>query len=80
MSLSKSNLISGLFWLLSIVLIVFVGLGIKSEFQLLFDYYWLFIILFFAWWICLFLKMKIDNQKRKDRVKNFGERIRRFKK
>ncbi|WP_018108243.1 hypothetical protein [Bacteroides propionicifaciens] len=80
MSRYKSNLVSGLFWLLSICLIVFVGLGLKSGFELLYDYYWLFLILFLAWWISLFAKMKQDNQKRKDRVKNFGDRIRRFNK
>ncbi len=80
MSRYKSNLVSGLFWLLSICLIVFVGLGLKSGFELLYDYYWLFLILFLAWWISLFAKMKLDNQKRKDRVKNFGDRIRRFNK
>lgn len=80
MSRYKSNLVSGLFWLLSICLIVFVGLGLKSGFELLYDYYWLFIILFLAWWISLFSKMKLDNQKRKDRVRNFGDRIRRSKK
>lgn len=80
MSRYKSNLVSGLFWLLSICLIVFVGLGLKSGFELLYDYYWLFLILFLAWWISLFAKMKLDNQKRKDRIKNFGDRIRRFNK
>lgn len=73
---SKSKIVNGAFYLLSIALIVIIGISLKQGFSFLIDYIALFLVLFFVWWIALFLKLKQDNKNRKDRVKNFGDKIR----
>lgn len=80
MKITKPVALSIIFWSLSIILVILVLLGINSGLDFFLDYWGLFFSLFIFWWIGLFLKLKSDNAKRKDQIKNYGDRIRNLNK
>ncbi|WP_157450709.1 hypothetical protein [Bacteroides sp.] len=76
MSSRSTIIINAAFYLLSISLLGMVAYGLSHGLSFFTEYYWLFITLFFAWWMVLFLKLKKDNKRRKEMTKNFGHKIR----
>lgn len=71
----SAKIINWIFYTCSLLLVGVILLMITQGMDVILDYIIYVAILFIAWWISLFLKLKLDNDQRRDRVKNYKERL-----
>ncbi|MGL5261019.1 MAG: hypothetical protein ACRC9P_01400 [Bacteroides sp.] len=71
----SAKIINWIFYTCSLLLVGVILLMITQGMDVILDYIIYVAILFIAWWISMFLKLKLDNDQRRDRVKNYKERL-----
>lgn len=65
----KSNFVHIIFWLLSALVILMLFINIQVALGV-----------FFLWWISLFFEMRASKSERKERLQNYGDKIRAHRK
>lgn len=67
--MNKSNIIHIAFWVLSALTALMFFIDIRVA-----------MAVFFLWWISLFLRMRVLREERKERLQNYGNKIREHRK